>query len=113
MAGFSHNVIENVAFLGDRAREMAAEESDRSKVLDTKAAGVVAASVALTGAGAAFAAWLAELEGGSGAKLLWTIELGIALVLLVTAGGLAAWVAGAQVCTERCVYRRARALVDA
>ena len=91
MAGFSDNVTKNVAFLGDRAREMAADESDRSKVLDTKAAGVVAASVALTGAGASFAARLSELEGGSGAKLLWAVELGAALLFLLLAGGFAVW----------------------
>ena len=94
MAAYSDNVTTNVAFLGARAREMAADESDRSKVLDTKAAGVVAASVALTGAGASFAARLAELEGGYGAKLLWTLELGAAraaLVFLLLAGGFAVW----------------------
>lgn len=91
MGVFSENVTANVAFLGDRAREMAADESDRSKVLDTKAAGVVAASVALTAAGASFAARLSELEGGSGARLLWTVELGSALFFLLLAGGLAVW----------------------
>ncbi len=91
MSGFSDNVTANVAFLGDRAREMAADESDRSKVLDTKAAGVVAASVALIGAGASFASRLAELQGGSAVKLLWTVELGVALFFLLLSGGFAVW----------------------
>ena len=51
----------------------------------------MAASVALIGAGAAFAARLSGLEAGEGAKLLWAIELGAASILLLAAGGLAVW----------------------
>ena len=75
MPSYSDNIVANVAFLGDRARELAEQEVERAGTLDTKAAGVVAASVALIAAGAGFASGLQGLDGGEGAKTLWAVEL--------------------------------------
>jgi hypothetical protein len=89
MAPYSDNVVANVRFLGDRARELAAQEVERARSLDTKAGAVIAASIALSGAGAAFVTRLAEVDAGSGAKTLWAVELIAALVAALLAGGLA------------------------
>lgn len=88
---YSDNVRENVSFLGERALELAADEIDRSKQLDNKAAGSLAVAVALTGAAAAFAARLSDLPGGYSAKLAWAIELSVALCALLAASGFAVW----------------------
>jgi hypothetical protein len=91
MPSYSDAVVANVTFLGDRARELAEQEVDRARTLDTKAAGMVAASIALIAAGAGFASRLQDLHGGEGAKTLWAVELCASLVFLVIAGGLAVW----------------------
>lgn len=91
MTSYSKEVIDNVEFLGDRARQLTDQEIERARALDTKAAGIVAGSVALIAAGAGFAARFDDLEAGEGAKALWTVELGMALVFLLVAGALAVW----------------------
>jgi hypothetical protein len=88
---YSEQVIANVEFLGSRARELTDQEIERARSLDTKAGAIVAASVALVGASVAFIARLADLDGGAGAKTLWAIELIVALIALLFAGGLAVW----------------------
>lgn len=88
---YSENVSHNVDFLGDRARDLAADELDRSKTLDAKATALIAGCVALIAAGAAFASRLADVPGGEGAKLAWAIELAAALALIFVAAGLAVW----------------------
>jgi hypothetical protein len=52
---FSARVSENAEFLGDRASRLADQEIERARALDTKAGGIVAGSIALIAAGAAFA----------------------------------------------------------
>lgn len=89
MAPYSDNVADNVGFLGDRARELADQEMERARSLDTKAGAIIAASVALSGAGAAFVTRLVEIDAGSGAKTLWAVELIAALGTALLAGGLA------------------------
>ncbi len=91
VATYSDNVAANVEFLGGRARDLGADELDRSKTLDTKATAMVAGCVAVIGAGAAFAARLAEVSGGAPAKTAWAIELTTALVLVFVAAGFAVW----------------------
>lgn len=91
MSTYSESVISNVEFLGSRARELSDQEIERGRSLDTKAGAIVAASVALIGASVAFIARLADLDGGSGAKTLWAVELITALIALLCAGGLAVW----------------------
>jgi hypothetical protein len=87
----SDNVAANVEFLGDRARELADQEMERARSLDTKAGAIVAVTVALCGAGAAFVTRLAEVDAGSGAKTLWAAELIATLVAALLGGGLAVW----------------------
>jgi hypothetical protein len=89
MAPYSDNVVANLDFLGDRAREMVDQEMDRARSLDTKAAAIIAASVALGAAGTALVTRLAELDAGADAKTLWAVELIAALVAALLAGGLA------------------------
>jgi hypothetical protein len=91
MSAYTDRVIANVAFLGDRARELADQEVDRARSLDTKAGAIVAASVALVGASVAFVTRLADLDGGTGAKTLWAVELFSVLVGLLAAGSFAVW----------------------
>ena len=79
----------NVRFLGERAREIVEQEVDRSRGLDQKAAGLIAAGLAGLAAGFTFALKLSELHGGSGAKILWAIALVGSLVLLLPALGFA------------------------
>ena len=105
MAPYSDNVAANVEFLGDRARGLADQEMERARSLDTKAAGIVAASVALSGAGAAFVTRLAEVDAGSGARTLWAIELIAALVAAILAGGLAAWAIAPRVSRSSVHFR--------
>ena len=88
MTSSPDNVAGNVGFLGDRARELADQEMDRARSLDTKAGAIVAASVALCGAGAAFVTRLAEFDAGPGAKTLWAVELIATLAAALLAGGL-------------------------
>jgi hypothetical protein len=88
---YSENVIANTEFLSERAVELADQEIERARALDTKAGGVIAGSVALIAAGAGFANKLEELSGGTGAKTLWAVELSVASALLLVAGALAVW----------------------
>lgn len=88
---FSSEVAANVEFLGDRARQLADQEIERARALDTKAGGIVAGSIALIAAGAGFAAKIDDLAAGSGAKTLWAAELALTLVLLLLAGAFAVW----------------------
>ena len=83
---YSLENIANVEFLGDRARELADQEIERARALDTKAAGLLAGALVLISAGAALVARLSDLRGGSGAKTLWVAELGTALTLMLAAG---------------------------
>jgi hypothetical protein len=82
-------IEQNVRFLGERAREIVDQEVDRARGLDTKAAGLIAASLAGLVGGITFAAKLSELHGGTGAKTLWAVSLVLGLVLLIPALGLA------------------------
>lgn len=91
MAKYTENVVANTRLFAERAREIVEQEIDRAKSLDTKAGATIAASVALTGASVAFVLKFAELDAGSGAKTLWAIEIGVALVALLVAGGFAVW----------------------
>jgi hypothetical protein len=91
VTNYSETVVANTRLFAERAREIVEQEIDRAKSLDTKAGGVVAASVALTGASVAFVLKIADLNAGSGAKTLWAVEIGIALLALLIAGGLAVW----------------------
>jgi hypothetical protein len=87
MTDYSENEVANTTFFGERAREVVEQELDRAKSLDTKSGAVVAASVALIGAFAAFVLNLAKLEGaGSGARTLWALEIGLGLIALLVAG---------------------------
>src|ERR1700755_579726 len=86
---YSDNVESNVQFLGERARELSDQEVERARSLDAKSAAIVAGSVALIGAGAAFVTRLDGVGGGTGATDLWGLELVIALAGLMTAAGLA------------------------
>jgi hypothetical protein len=108
VASYSHNASDNVGFLGDRARELAGEEMARARSLDAKAAGITAASIALCGAGAAFVTRFAEVDGGSGAKALWAIELIAALVAALTAGGLSVWAIAPRVSRSSVHFREMR-----
>lgn len=83
---YSQNVIENVQFLGDEAAGLADQEIERARGLDTKAAALIAGSLVIVAAGATFASTLAGLHGGSGAKALWAVEFGLALILVMVAG---------------------------
>lgn len=95
----------NTKFFGERAREVVEQELDRAKSLDTKSGAVVAASVALTGAIAAFVLNLAKLEGaGSGARALWAVEIGLGLVALLVAGGVAVWAIAPMVVRSQVAY---------
>jgi hypothetical protein len=91
MPQYSEDVRTNVEFLGERAREMTADEVDRTKSLDTKATALIAGCVALIAAGASFASRMGELPGGSGAKTAWAIEIAGALGFLLAAAGFAVW----------------------
>jgi hypothetical protein len=91
MSAYTDRVISNVAFLGARARELADQEVDRARSLDTKAGAIVAGSVALVGASVAFVTRLAGLDGGTGAKTLWAVELFFVLAGLLIAGSFAVW----------------------
>lgn len=105
MPDYSQNVVTNTEFFGERAREVVEQEIDRAKSLDTKAAAVIAASVALTGACGVFVLNLAELEGaGSGARTLWAAEIGLSLIALLVAGGLAVWAIAPMVVRSQVVY---------
>jgi hypothetical protein len=86
---FQPEIQENAEFLGERAREIVDQEIDRARSLDTKAAGLVAASLAGLGVALALATKLPDLRGGQGAKSLWAATLVIALVLLVPAAAFA------------------------
>lgn len=108
MVPYSDNVAANVGFLGDRARGLADQEMERARSLDTKAGAIVAASVALCAAGAAFAARLAEVDAGSGAKTLWVVELIAALVAALLAGGLAVWAIAPRVSRSSVHFREMR-----
>lgn len=88
---YSDEVEANVRFFGDRARELADQEVERARALDTKAGALVAGCVALLGASVVFATRLSEIPGGQGAKSLWAAELVAVLLALFGAGGLAAW----------------------
>jgi hypothetical protein len=91
VSSYSDTVSKNVVFLGSRARELAEQEVERARSLDTKTGAIVAASVALIGASVAFISRLADLDGGSGAKTLWAAELIVALIGLLIAGALGVW----------------------
>lgn len=105
MADYSENVVANTTFFGERAREVVEQEMDRAKSLDTKAGAIIAACVALTGACAAFALNLAELEGaGSGARALWAAEIAASLVALGVAAGYAVWAIAPMVVRSQVKY---------
>jgi hypothetical protein len=91
VAEYSETVVANTRLFAERAREIVEQEIDRAKSLDTKAGAVIAASVALAGASVAFVLRFADLDAGSGAKTLWAVEIGAALLALLVAGGLAVW----------------------
>jgi hypothetical protein len=91
MAEYSENAMDNTKLFAERAREIVEQEIDRARSLDTKAGAVIAASVALTAASAAFVLRLGDQSAGTGAKVLWTVEIGIALIALLIAGALAVW----------------------
>lgn len=105
---YSDSVIRNAEFLGERARDLAAQEVERGRGLDTKSAGMVAVSVALVAAAASFASGLGDLSGGSGAKTLWAVELGVASVALLVAGGLAVWAIAPRVVRTTVAYNELR-----
>jgi hypothetical protein len=91
---FSKEVEANVIFLEERARDAAQQETERSAALDQKTAGLIAAGLVLLAAGVAFIANLDELHVGHGAKVLWTVLIVAALVLLLAsliAGTWAIW----------------------
>src|ERR1700722_549004 len=81
----------NVRFYGDRAREIVDQEVDRSRGLDTKAAGLIAVSLAGLAGGVGLVTKLPDLHGGSGAHRLWSVLVTAGLVLLVPAIGLGVW----------------------
>lgn len=86
---FDPNVEQNVRFLGDRAREIVDQEVERARALDTKAAGLIAATLAGLAGGLTFVTKLPDLQGGSGAKTLWAFLLVLGLALLLPAGAFA------------------------
>jgi hypothetical protein len=86
---YSDNVRVNVDFLGERARELSQQEVDRARALDTKAGAMVAGCIALGAASVAFVIRLAALDGGTGAKTLWAVEVIGGLAALLFAGALA------------------------
>jgi hypothetical protein len=83
---YDQQITENVRFLGDRANDLADQEIERARGLDTKAAALIAGSLVIVAAGATFASRLGDVNGGSGAKTLWSIEFGAALLLVLLAG---------------------------
>lgn len=89
MEGDSAKIAANVEFLGSRARELAEQEVERARSLDAKAGAIVVASVALGAASVAFIARLAALDGGTGAKALWAVEVAVGLAALLLGGALA------------------------
>jgi hypothetical protein len=88
---YSEKVVANTDRFAARAREIVEQEIDRAKSLDTKAGAVIAASVALIAGSAAFVLRLSAQSAGAGAKTLWAVEIGVALVALLLAGALAVW----------------------
>lgn len=89
VTAYSEHIAANVEFLGARAREIAADEVDRAKGLDSKATAMIAGSGALIAASAGFAVRVFEIDAGAGAKRLWAVELGVALLFLLAAGAVA------------------------
>lgn len=108
MGPYSDNVAANVGFLGDRARELADQEMERARSLDTKAGAIVAAGVGLIGVGVAFVTRLSEVDAGSGAKTLWAVELIMALLAALVAGGLAVWAIAPRVSRSSVHFREAQ-----
>jgi hypothetical protein len=105
MAGYSENVVANTDFFGERGREIGEQEIDRAKSLDTKSTAIIAGCVALTGACGVFVLNLAALEGaGSGARALWAAEIGVSLLALLVAGGLAVWAIAPMVVRSQVGY---------
>lgn len=88
---YSDNVTTNVQFLFRRARDLVTDEIDRTKRLDSKAAGIVAGAVALIAAYAAFAVRLSEIQGGRQARIAWAVETSLGVIALCIAAGLAVW----------------------
>ncbi|HYM67791.1 MAG TPA: hypothetical protein VEW68_10900, partial [Patescibacteria group bacterium] len=86
---YAQEVLDNVEFLGARAREIVDQEVDRARALDAKAAGLIASSLAGLAGGITFATNLAGLHAGQGAKVLWSSSLVLGLILLLPAGGFA------------------------
>jgi hypothetical protein len=83
------NVSANVAFLEARSRELAEQEIDRARGLDGKATALLAVIVALVAAGVAFGARMPDIAAGHEARVLWAVEIGSALLLLLAAAGFA------------------------
>jgi len=79
----SENFRANTMALEERAREIAAQEVDRANGIDQKAAGLLAAGLALMAAGVAFAATIGSDHVGKGARILWAVLLMLTLVLLL------------------------------
>lgn len=80
----SENFRANTTALEERAREIAAQEVDRANGIDQKAAGLLAAGLALMAAGVAFAATIGSDHVGKGARILWAALLMLTLVLLLS-----------------------------
>lgn len=89
MGGYPESVSTNVAYLEARTRELAEQEIDRARGLDSKATALLATIVALIAAAAAFGARMPDIAAGSDARWLWAAEVGVALVFLLAAGGFA------------------------
>jgi hypothetical protein len=86
---FKPDVRANVDLLEPRARNIAQQEMDRSQALDQKTAGLIAAALVLVAAGVAFASRIADLHAGPGARTLWAVIIGTALILLLVSLGFA------------------------
>lgn len=85
----SENFRANTTTLEARAREVAAQEVDRANGIDQKAAGLMAAGLALLAAGVAFAATIGGVHVGTGARTLWAVLLILTLLLLLASLGFA------------------------
>jgi hypothetical protein len=80
---YSPHITANVEFLEQRARDEAQKEMDRSRSLDQKAAGLIAAALVLVAAGVAFASHMSELHAGADARRWWGIVFVVSEVLLL------------------------------
>lgn len=111
MPEYSENATANTKLFAERAREIVEQEIDRAKSLDTKAGAVIAASVALTAASAAFVLRLGDQSAGTGAKVLWTVEIGVALIALLIAGALAVWALAPMVVRSQVAFHELKGWV--